>query len=67
MALAEVSQDQQLAQIIQTLHSELQGRVPLERITAEAGLAYADLERHSRVPAFIPILTLRRARAALTS
>lgn len=67
MTLAQVSKEQELSLIVESLNTQFGGRVPINRVAAEADRAYTELSATSRVPAFIPILALRRARAALES
>jgi hypothetical protein len=64
MTVLVVSREQHLDHIVDVLVRELDG-VPPEQIAAEADRAYTELVNSSRVEAFIPILALRRARAAL--
>ena len=67
MILPELSQDEQLEHIVESLQGELGDTVPVARIAAEARQAYTDLTKITRAPAFVPILALRRARAALVA
>lgn len=64
MTVLVVSREQHLDHIVDVLMREFDG-LPLEQIVAEADRAYTELLRTSRVEAFIPVLALRRARAAL--
>ena len=67
MTLMQGSKEQEVAMIAESLNAEFGGRIPMNRVAAEADRAYTELSATSRVPGFIPILALRRARAALGS
>ena len=67
VTMTYVAQDHQVEHLVETLRCEFGGTVPSDRITIEARRAHSELVRTSRVPGFIAILALRRARAALAA
>lgn len=65
MAPSQPSREQQVRSIVEALSTDLGSTTPRAVIEREADRVYAELERDSRVEAFIPILAYRRTRAHL--
>jgi hypothetical protein len=65
MTLLQLSREQNVDHIVDVLSAEFGDKLTTTRIAAEADRVYTQLVETSRVPAFVPILALRRTRAGL--
>ncbi len=67
MSIDQLTDDQHVRPIVEVLTDEFDGQLPSEHIADEAERTYVDVQEHSRVEPFVPIIALRRARATLSA